>query len=519
MNSIESFRIQNLRCIKDSGEIQLKPITILVGRNSSGKSTLARVFPLLKQSAETDTRGPILWWGKLVDFGDFETAVYKNSTTKEIILDLKISHTSNDNTIIPIMRFGKYSLLRLDTPGSIELNIKLKNLNSITYTSSISISKEGYQAALEIDHTGAVTSLRAGNYTWVPSESATCNAIQNQLIPNIYFKNTQNSSAPGRQKPHNPIENELVKCIRNMINKNNKEENILDLARKIPLAKKEEIYQSWEGSKKLKKEIKKSGIDSESFKKMCNLNYLLNLNDLLTISDRILTKFLDNLDYKEPLRATAERYYRQQPLAAGKIDSKGANTAIFLASLTEREKEYFNDWTLKHLGFKVTTKEEGGHISIEISTDSEIGGIKRNIADMGFGYSQMIPLIAQLWATEGLRQNYPSPLMEQTHRLMVIEQPELHLHPEYQARIAKIFVAAVNGNKDLRIIAETHSHALINRLGYLISKNEIDRDHVQVLIFEQSQEQPISKIRVACFDNHGILKNWPCGFFEPTLDD
>lgn len=57
---IKSFRVRNLRSIRDSKEIKLAKITILVGKNSAGKSTLLRVLPLLRQSAERPTKGPLL---------------------------------------------------------------------------------------------------------------------------------------------------------------------------------------------------------------------------------------------------------------------------------------------------------------------------------------------------------------------------------------------------------------------------------------------------------------------------
>ncbi|MEC4853537.1 MAG: AAA family ATPase, partial [Jaaginema sp. PMC 1079.18] len=71
---MEEIRIERLRCLSDTGDISIKPITILLGQNSSGKSTFLRVFPLLKQSVESRTTGPILWNGRLVDFGNYEDA-------------------------------------------------------------------------------------------------------------------------------------------------------------------------------------------------------------------------------------------------------------------------------------------------------------------------------------------------------------------------------------------------------------------------------------------------------------
>ena len=72
MNSIQ---VKNLRSLTDTGKIDVKKINILVGTNSSGKSTFLRIFPLLKQSFNKKINGPILWCGDdddYVDFGSFE---------------------------------------------------------------------------------------------------------------------------------------------------------------------------------------------------------------------------------------------------------------------------------------------------------------------------------------------------------------------------------------------------------------------------------------------------------------
>jgi AAA15 family ATPase/GTPase len=76
---MDSIRVKRLRCLADTGYIQLKPITVLLGQNSSGKSTFLRILPLLKQSVESRTTGPILWSGRLVDFGNFDDAHQNDS--------------------------------------------------------------------------------------------------------------------------------------------------------------------------------------------------------------------------------------------------------------------------------------------------------------------------------------------------------------------------------------------------------------------------------------------------------
>ncbi|MBK7918403.1 MAG: AAA family ATPase [Chloroflexi bacterium] len=81
---MQEINIQNLRCLEDTGKIELKPITVLLGQNSSGKSTFLRFFPLLRQSAESTTKGPILWYGGLTDFGSFSAALNRYSM-KQVI--------------------------------------------------------------------------------------------------------------------------------------------------------------------------------------------------------------------------------------------------------------------------------------------------------------------------------------------------------------------------------------------------------------------------------------------------
>ena len=73
-----SIGVQNLRSLYNIDEIEIKPITVLLGKNSAGKSTFLRMFPLLKQSNEERTSEPILWYGDYVDFGDFEESKCKN---------------------------------------------------------------------------------------------------------------------------------------------------------------------------------------------------------------------------------------------------------------------------------------------------------------------------------------------------------------------------------------------------------------------------------------------------------
>lgn len=54
---MDTLRLKNFRCFEDTGIIDIKPITFLVGSNSSGKSSFLKFFPLLKQSVNVKRNG------------------------------------------------------------------------------------------------------------------------------------------------------------------------------------------------------------------------------------------------------------------------------------------------------------------------------------------------------------------------------------------------------------------------------------------------------------------------------
>src|ERR1700682_5719018 len=79
-----SFGLKNLRRLVSVPPVEIKPITLLVGRNSSGKSSFLRAFPLVRQSLMTKTSSPILWFGDFVDLGSFEGAVIEGKHSTNI---------------------------------------------------------------------------------------------------------------------------------------------------------------------------------------------------------------------------------------------------------------------------------------------------------------------------------------------------------------------------------------------------------------------------------------------------
>ena len=97
---MDGIRIRNVRSIVDSGDIDLSKINILIGRNSSGKSSFLRLFPMLKESARNELRGPILWFDENYDFGGFANTLSRHASDNDGIMRLDFSWSPTKNSMM-----------------------------------------------------------------------------------------------------------------------------------------------------------------------------------------------------------------------------------------------------------------------------------------------------------------------------------------------------------------------------------------------------------------------------------
>ena len=163
-------------------------------------------------------------------------------------------------------------------------------------------------------------------------------------------------------------------------------------------------------------------------------NYLLGayIDKLLSYCNDYFNAYFSQVHYIAPLRASAQRYYRLQGLAVDEIDPQGENIPMAINHLNNREKKQFKTWTMNNFGFEIDTKYKEGHVTLNISFNEKES---LNLADTGFGFSQVLPIILLLWRIENNHINVRTNRifnLNNTHTI-VIEQPELHLHPGLQA--------------------------------------------------------------------------------------
>lgn len=101
---------------------------------------------------------------------------------------------------------------------------------------------------------------------------------------------------------------------------------------------------------------------------------------------------------------------------------------------------------------------------------------------------------------------------------LLIEQPELHLHPKLQSQLAGLFADTVkNANNQNTLIIETHSEHLIRKIQVSIAKGELDREKVGVWYFDNNDGA--TKIKEMIIEPNGFFKEpWPNGFFDDSAN-
>ena len=161
---MESIRVRNLRSLADTGDVELKPITLLVGANSSGKSSFLRVFPMLRQSAETRTGSGLLLNEPYVDYGQFPVALRQDADPAEMILDFKVMLAPR--SFGPTTRFS-FLLDRLPVRFGVHFARRSQaELYSFVRQVDLAIGDDDWkeEIVLQASEGGNITSLKIGDH-------------------------------------------------------------------------------------------------------------------------------------------------------------------------------------------------------------------------------------------------------------------------------------------------------------------------------------------------------------------
>lgn len=439
-----TISFQNFKSWKDTGAIELAPITGFFGSNSSGKSTILQFLLLLKQTIESSDRNRVLHTGDERSYVDLGT-----------VYDIAYNHTI-PSSISFNLEWDLLDELKILNPEGSKKDV-IFSLKSLKFFSKIQLEKDNV----------FVDSFR---YEF---KSAS------KIIDFEFRQKAEKKSSEYelKAKGYHP---KRVK------------------GRAWPLPE----------------PIKNYGFPDQASGYFQNTGFL---------SDFVLAyeKVFQNTYYLGPLREYPKRSYSwagEQPqdvgrrgelavpalLASRKLPKIGQGKGKKQITIEERIAFWLKELGLIH-DFNVQAIAKNRK-EYEVRVRRFLNTSEVLITDVGFGVSQVLPvLVLCYYAPEG--------------STIILEQPEIHLHPSVQAGLADVFIDAIKTRK-IQIIVESHSEHLLRRLQRRIAEEKDGLTNQDIkLYFCHSTLDGSSNLNPLEIDDFGNIVNWPEHFFGDEMGD
>ncbi len=490
---ITKWKLANFKCIKQKTELDFAPLTILTGPNSSGKSTLLQSILLIAQTLSSKVNSPsVALNGDFVELGQFSDVRSFQGESEPVLIGWECT---------PIFKHvGQREWIKLE-PFEEEISC------TVTFDSqgeaSSPVRASGQPALFETVLSVTAPAKRAE--TQMPKSTARL-AVKRDV-----------STSP---QPMNQIENDDNSDFKVELDNNSlKEINRFNPTKKLSVIG-------------------------------CELQHFLPHTLALTDEERQLGTmrvqtpyrifeaikylrlfFAAQVKYLGPLRDKPGLIY---PVCHNSVDvgTRGQCTAAMLNRYKEGQIDYIPsnifktpkelstvsakdkvvecslakaviDW-LKYLDVaeSVETYDRGFGYELKVT----LSGITKplDLVHVGTGVSQVLPLLVMC-------------LLAPIDSTLIIEQPELHLHPAVQTRLGDFFLAMALSGKQCLI--ETHSEHLINRLRLRLALAEDDslNDLLKTYFVEKIGLE--SSFREVSVNEYGAIKDWPKGFFDQSLSE
>jgi predicted ATPase len=174
--------------------------------------------------------------------------------------------------------------------------------------------------------------------------------------------------------------------------------------------------------------------------------------------------------------------------------------------------EAVEDWFETYMG--------GNRVKLQLAGDmprmlvhDPIRNVDVDINETGAGFAQAFPIVVQAFATRSSRLG---------SHLVIVEQPELHLHPGAHGDIADLIIDTVLKCRGrVRYLCETHSEQFITRVRRRIAESKIAASEVKIgsVGFQRELGDAPEALRMIGFDVLGSPDSWPAGVFDEAFDD
>ena len=153
---------------------------------------------------------------------------------------------------------------------------------------------------------------------------------------------------------------------------------------------------------------------------------------------------------------------------------------------------------------------------------------RQNIADLGKGTANLMGLILKIFSVikkyekigiikKAEKKRINDNPKKQKQKLILVEEPESFLHPNWQSKLADFFVYCMNYGKiaNVRFLIETHSVYFIQRLQFLVANNDLDKDKIDVVFFNPENHKE-KFYNMGLRDDGRFVNKFGSGFYDET---
>lgn len=409
--------VENFRRFKETGVLRYAPVTLLFGRNSSGKTSILRAPLLLRQMVMSPGVSEVAFSGAGFDFGSFAELAYGGDVKNNIVIRAEVRSDARDSS-----RNSRYVR---------ELGSEYVDLMS--------------RMVVEVSLHWNITRART-------------------VFDHIYFRPDFGDEP-------------LVEFVRTGLGK-----FTMKVRGQKPVRVNEELSMQ---SVRIQSLVSARSDGPGRF------------DILLFVLANALQLAAAKLVHIRPLRDEPDRAYRLDQIGVG---SPGMAVDVLRKSSVAVNRSVSQ--ALRRLGMASSIKLEKlapGYVAIAL-TDPETGR-SDNLADVGFGVSQVLPIITTLATAE-------------RGSTVLIEQPELHLHPAAQGNLADV-MSDMALTRGLNLVIESHSEHILLRLQRRIAEQKIDSGDVATYFIDRGT------VTLAEIDEFGQIDMtaMPEGFFEDDWTD
>ncbi|MBN2378249.1 AAA family ATPase [candidate division WOR-3 bacterium] len=484
---LKSISVKNFKSLKDV-TVNIKPLTILLGPNCSGKSSLTQSLLLMQQTIEDrDEQAPLIFRGQYKDLGSYKDLLYFHDTDKnDLTLRITLSQSIDFLDLAPLFR------------------MRLRPIDSALHQL---IKRKGKTFTMDVKfaYDKARRNVYVNQLTYYNGE----NEMMFRVKPKKSPSSTDNTGIYVMEVPLS-----FKKALFTLSCKDCRIKNFFGFRKITSPHISTTLYKLLKNEKDLfffrdKRE------EVEGY-----LEYMFS-RTIYRITGKVYEFFADNICFLGPLRDRPRRFYIESGTIRRDVGFMGEWYPEILRAAERVEKTKRVDlkdiygevknWLKKFdMASDIWTKDIESYQFL-LRLRDKYTGIQASIADQGFGVSQVLPLIVQgFYAPPGTT--------------LVVEQPEIHLHPKAQSTLADLLIQIMRNG--VTLIVETHSDHIIEQIQSRIAEDKAYgkgdlRSQVGMYLFFRDKKEKCAKVyndEELQLDQYGSLIDWPDWFVDGFLD-